>query len=50
MNNSVVVKQADVVLLAYPLGFDQNYTAEDKLEDLEYVSSPASSNHCRCIL
>jgi trehalose/maltose hydrolase-like predicted phosphorylase len=38
MNNSVVVKQADVVLLTYPLDYGQNYTAADKLMDLDYVS------------
>lgn len=38
MNNSVLVKQADVVLLTYPLGYSLNYTAEDALLDLDYVS------------
>jgi trehalose/maltose hydrolase-like predicted phosphorylase len=38
MNNSVEVKQADVVLMTYPLDFIQNYTAVDKLSDLDYVS------------
>jgi predicted dinucleotide-binding enzyme len=38
MNNSVEVKQADVVLLTYPLDYNQNYTTQDKLEDLNYVS------------
>jgi trehalose/maltose hydrolase-like predicted phosphorylase len=37
MNNSVSVKQADVVLLTYPLDYGQNYTAADKLLDLDYV-------------
>jgi hypothetical protein len=38
MNNSVEVKQADVVLMTYPLDFmNNNYTAVDKLSDLEYV-------------
>lgn len=37
MNNSVAVKQADVVLLTYPLDFNQNYTEADKLLDLDYV-------------
>lgn len=41
MDNNVNVKQADVILLAYPLDYDQNnYTASDKLLDLDYVSSP----------
>jgi hypothetical protein len=40
MNNNIQVKQADVVLLAYPLDYSQsNYTAVDKLMDLDYVSS-----------
>lgn len=40
MDNNVNVKQADVILLAYPLDYDQNdYTAADKLLDLDYVSS-----------
>jgi trehalose/maltose hydrolase-like predicted phosphorylase len=39
MDNNVNVKQADVILLAYPLDYDQNnYTASDKLLDLDYVS------------
>lgn len=39
MDNNVNVKQADVILLAYPLDYDQNnYTAADKLLDLDYVS------------
>ena len=38
MNNSVAVKQADVVLLTYPLDYGKNYTAIDKLLDLDYVS------------
>ncbi|KAK2625060.1 hypothetical protein QTJ16_005429 [Diplocarpon rosae] len=37
MNNTAPVKQADVVLLAYPLGYSQNYTVEQKLRDQEYV-------------
>jgi trehalose/maltose hydrolase-like predicted phosphorylase len=39
MDNNVNVKQADVILLAYPLDYDQNnYTEADKLLDLDYVS------------
>ena len=38
MNDSVAVKQADVVLLTYPLDYGENYTAVDKLLDLDYVS------------
>jgi trehalose/maltose hydrolase-like predicted phosphorylase len=40
MNDSVAVKQADVVLLTYPLDYGENYTAADKLLDLDYVSVP----------
>jgi trehalose/maltose hydrolase-like predicted phosphorylase len=39
MNNSVAVKQADVVLLTYPLDYGQNYSVADKLLDLDYVSA-----------
>lgn len=38
MNNSAAVKQADIVLLTYPLDYGDNYTAGDKLLDLDYVS------------
>lgn len=37
MNGSAVVKQADVVLNTYPLGYSDNYTAENALNDLDYV-------------
>lgn len=37
MNNSVAVKQADVVLNAYPLELTANYSARDALSDLDYV-------------
>jgi trehalose/maltose hydrolase-like predicted phosphorylase len=40
MNDSVAVKQADVVLLTYPLDYGEDYTADDKLLDLDYVGSP----------
>ena len=46
MNDTVAVKQADVVLLPYPLEFQQNlaltdslnYTTTNSIQDLEYVS------------
>ncbi|KAF4629958.1 hypothetical protein G7Y89_g8180 [Cudoniella acicularis] len=44
MNNSVAVKQADVVLLTYPLDFGQSYTAADKLLDLDYYANKQSPN------
>jgi predicted dinucleotide-binding enzyme len=39
MNNSVQVKQADVVLVTYPLEYTTNYNAGDALTDLDYVRS-----------
>lgn len=39
MNGSAVVKQADVVLDTYPLGYTNNYSPQDALNDLDYVSS-----------
>ncbi|KAH8669175.1 glycosyl hydrolase family 65 central catalytic domain-containing protein [Xylariales sp. PMI_506] len=38
MNNSVEVKQADVVLLTYPLGYSTNYSTANSLLDLDYYS------------
>lgn len=38
MNGSTVVKQADVVLNTYPLDYTSNYTTQDSLNDLDYVS------------
>ena len=37
-NGSIAVKQADVVLNTYPLDYTQNYTTQDSLNDLDYVS------------
>ena len=45
MNNSVEVKQADVVLNTFPLDYTRNYAPSAALNDLDYVSdnsSPAS--------
>jgi hypothetical protein len=42
MNDSVVVKQADVALLAYPLDFQQDYSQAQKLLDLDYYSNKQS--------
>ncbi|QSZ36769.1 hypothetical protein DSL72_006652 [Monilinia vaccinii-corymbosi] len=42
MNNSVAVKQADVILLIYPLGFNGDYTEADKLLDLDYYAHKQS--------
>ena len=39
MNGSISVKQADVVLDTFPLGYQTNYTAQDSLSDLDYVST-----------
>lgn len=38
MNGSAVVKQADVVLNTYPLDYTSNYTTQESLDDLDYVS------------
>lgn len=46
MNNSVAVKQADVVLLTYPLDYGANYTAADKLLDLDYVCVSLTLTTC----
>jgi hypothetical protein len=42
MNNSVAVKQADVVLLTFPLDYVLDYTAEQKLKDLDYYANKQS--------
>lgn len=39
MNDSVAVKQADVVLDTFPLDYKNNYTPGDALNDLDYVST-----------
>ena len=39
MNGSISVKQADVVLDTFPLGYQTNYTVQDSLNDLDYVST-----------
>jgi hypothetical protein len=39
MNGSAAVKQADVVLNTFPLDYTANYSAQDSLNDLDYVSS-----------
>lgn len=48
MNGSAVVKQADVVLNTYPLGYTSNYTTQESLNDLDYVSvaDPHSERLC----
>lgn len=38
MNNSVEVKQADVVLDTFPLDYTRNYAPSAALNDLDYVS------------
>ena len=38
MNNSVPVKQADVVLNTYPLDYTNNYTEAQSLNDLDYYA------------
>jgi trehalose/maltose hydrolase-like predicted phosphorylase len=41
MNNSVPVKQADVVLSTYPFNYRNNYTEQQSLNDLDYVCRPS---------
>ncbi|BDD63868.1 hypothetical protein MAP00_008726 [Monascus purpureus] len=42
MNGSAVVKQADVVLVTYPLDYTHNYSSEDALSDLDYYANRQS--------
>ena len=48
MNNSVPVKQADVVLNTFPLNYKNNYTEEQSLADLDYVSFSSPPPSLRC--
>jgi trehalose/maltose hydrolase-like predicted phosphorylase len=45
MNGSAVVKQADVVMVTYPLDYTANYTSQNALDDLDYVSIGLSTSH-----
>lgn len=38
MNNSVAVKQADVVLNTFPLDYTKNYSPQEALNDLDYFA------------
>lgn len=44
VTDNIVVKQADVVLLTYPLDYSQNYTIEKKQLDLDYYANKQSPN------
>jgi len=44
MNGSISVKQADVVLDTFPLNYQNNYTAQDSLNDLTYYAGKQSLN------
>lgn len=44
MNGSIEVKQADVVLVTFPLNYRNNYTAANSLSDLEYYAGKQSLN------
>jgi len=44
MNGSISVKQADVVLVTFPLNYQANYTAQDSLSDLQYYAGKQSLN------
>ncbi|RFU75748.1 acid trehalase [Trichoderma arundinaceum] len=42
MNGSAVVKQADVIMVTYPLSYATNYSTEDALNDLDYYANKQS--------
>ncbi|PTB66225.1 carbohydrate-binding module family 32 protein [Trichoderma citrinoviride] len=42
MNGTAVVKQADVIMLTYPLSYGTNYSALDALNDLDYYANKQS--------
>ncbi|MCJ1226364.1 hypothetical protein MMC12_003014 [Toensbergia leucococca] len=44
MNGSIAVKQADVVLDTFPLNYQENYTTQDSLSDLDYYAGKQSLN------
>ncbi|KAJ5961169.1 uncharacterized protein N7479_008319 [Penicillium vulpinum] len=44
MNGSAAVKQADVVMVTYPLGYTSNYTSQDSLNDLDYYAAKQSAD------
>jgi hypothetical protein len=45
-NNTAVIKQDDVDLINYPLDYSsENYTREDKLTSLDYVSTHTDIPH-----
>ncbi|KAF5856678.1 hypothetical protein ETB97_007035 [Aspergillus alliaceus] len=44
MNGTAVVKQADVVLVTYPLAYESNYTTEMSLTDLDYYANKQSAD------
>lgn len=48
MNGTAEVKQADVVLDTFPLGYTDNYTRQNSLNDLDYVG--ISLLYCDIIL
>ncbi|CAI7587198.1 unnamed protein product [Penicillium pancosmium] len=44
MNGSGVVKQADVVMVTYPLSYTANYTTQNSLDDLDYYAAKQSAD------
>ena len=42
MNGSISVKQADVVLVTFPLDYQQNYTADNSRADFDYYAGQQS--------
>lgn len=49
MNGSAVVKQADVIMVTYPLSYTTNYSSQDALNDLDYVSLYFFIRLCRVV-
>lgn len=41
MNGSAAVKQADIIMVTYPLNYQNNYTPDQSLRDLNYVRHPS---------
>ncbi|SPJ78689.1 probable ATH1 - Acid trehalase, vacuolar [Fusarium torulosum] len=44
MNGSAVIKQADLVLMTFPLGYSDNYTDQEGLNDLDYYANKQSQD------
>ncbi|KAM0213583.1 hypothetical protein ACHAQD_009236 [Fusarium lateritium] len=44
INRSAVIKQADLVLMTFHLGYSDNYTAQEGLNDLDYYANKQSQD------